>query len=34
MQARVAGNARALSETTDTLLDIVARELREANVNP
>ena len=30
MQARVAGDARALSATTDTLLDFVARDLREA----
>ena len=34
MQARVAGDGRALSEASDTLLDIVARELREAHVNP
>jgi TetR/AcrR family transcriptional repressor of lmrAB and yxaGH operons len=33
MQARVAGDARTLSATTDTLLDFVARELREAATN-
>ena len=30
MQARVAGNAQALNATTDILLDLVERELREA----
>jgi TetR/AcrR family transcriptional repressor of lmrAB and yxaGH operons len=30
MQARVAGDAHTLAVTTDTMLDLVARELREA----
>jgi TetR/AcrR family transcriptional repressor of lmrAB and yxaGH operons len=34
MQARVAGDVQALAETTDTLLDVVARELREAKAKP
>lgn len=32
MQARVAGDVQALDATTDTLLELVARELRDANM--
>ncbi len=34
MQARVAGEASALRDTTDTLLGLLVRELREAAPNP